>query len=346
MTRHQPPATGRDDDITKLKQILDDTLIKTDHISDISKHEKILFGPDNKIGSNLLKLREHNRRYEHFLPEFPLLHLRKSKINNLCSAYQNAGLVHILKYMRDDDIKDWKKLIKPDHIDKATKYIRWLSLALHLAFVCTYMQSLSLQEVKAFKDYLRINKIVGSKWEERFQQFMEMGKANNGTFALHVDMMKHCDEITAIALSERLGGNDRYNLLLAAVKSSLSFSFLNGATSYAAYCTRLLHIHLKCGHFYKNMKASLFTTPHKGSSINYALDAQREMDHQDVLKAFRSGATMESVLPCMSLIDSLTDIHQSAPEKIYSTSENDKVYKRTTGTEFVTNRYYLHTTDY
>jgi cephalosporin hydroxylase len=52
------------------------------------------------------------------------------------------------------------------------------------------------------------------------------------------------------------------------------------------------------------MKASLFTTPHKGSSINYALDAQREMDHQDVLKAFRSGATMESVLPCMSLIDS------------------------------------------
>ena len=107
---------------------------------------------------------------------------------------------------------------------------------------------------------------------------MEKGKANNGTFALHVDMMKHCDEITAIALSERLGGNDRFNLLLAAVKSSLSFSFLNGATSYAAYCTRLLHIHLKCGHFYKNMKASLFTTPHKGSSINYALDAQREMD--------------------------------------------------------------------
>jgi hypothetical protein len=204
--------------------------------------------------------------------------------------------------MRDDDIKDWKKLINPDHIDKATKYIRRLSLALHLAFVCTYMQSLSLQEVEAFKDDLQINKIVGSKWEERFQQFMEKGKANNGTFALHVDMMKHCDEITGIALSVRLGGNDGYNLLLAAVKSSLSFSFLNGATSYAAYCTRL---------FYKNMKASLFTTPHKGSSINFALDAQKEMDHQDVLKAFRSGATMESVLPRMSLIDSLTDIHQS-----------------------------------
>jgi hypothetical protein len=28
---------------------------------------------------------------------------------------------------------------------------------------------------------------------------------------------------------------------------------------------------------------------------NFALDAQREMGHQDVLKAFRSGATMESV---------------------------------------------------
>jgi hypothetical protein len=69
---------------------------------------------------------------------------------------------------------------------------------------------------------------------------MEKGKANNGTFALHVDMMKHCDEITAIALSERLGGNDGYNLLLAAGKSSLSFSFLNGATSYAAYSYKIL----------------------------------------------------------------------------------------------------------
>ena len=77
-------------------------------------------------------------------------------------------------------------------------------------------------------------------------------------------------------------------------------------------------------HFYKNMKALLFTTPHKGSSINFALDAQREMGHQDVLKAFRSGATMESVLPRMSLIDSLTDMHQSIPEKINSTDENDK----------------------
>jgi hypothetical protein len=50
----------------------------------------------------------------------------------------------------------------------------------------------------------------------------------------------------------------------------------------------------------------------------------REMGHQDVLKAFRSGATMESVLPRMSLIDSLTDIHQSTPEKINSTNENNK----------------------
>jgi hypothetical protein len=68
------------------------------------------------------------------------------------------------------------------------------------------------------------------------------------------------------------------------------------------------------------------------------------MDHQDVLKAFRSGARMEFVLPRMSLIDSLTNIHQSTPEKINSTSENDK--KRTPGTEFVTNRYHLYTTDY
>jgi hypothetical protein len=50
LTRHPPPATGKDDDISKLKEILDDVLIKTDHFNMKQQHEKILFGPDNKIG--------------------------------------------------------------------------------------------------------------------------------------------------------------------------------------------------------------------------------------------------------------------------------------------------------
>ncbi|CAC5387980.1 unnamed protein product [Mytilus coruscus] len=69
---------------------------------------------------------------------------------------------------------------------------------------------------------------------------------------------------------------------------------------------------------------ALFTTPHKGSSTNFALDAQREMDHQDVIKAFRSGATMESVIPRMSLIDSLNDVHRSITEKNNEHKEKEK----------------------
>lgn len=49
------------------------------------------------------------------------------------------------------------------------------------------------------------------------------GLSRNATFALHVDIMKLCDHKIAIALAERLGGKDCYELLLAAVKGSLLF---------------------------------------------------------------------------------------------------------------------------
>ena len=37
-----------------------------------------------------------------FIPEYPILHLKKSKINNICSAYKNAGIIQVLKCMRDE----------------------------------------------------------------------------------------------------------------------------------------------------------------------------------------------------------------------------------------------------
>jgi hypothetical protein len=40
------------------------------------------------------------------------------------------------------------------------------------------------------------------------------------------------------------------------------------------------------------------------------LDAQRELDHHDVLKAFRSGATIASVILRISLIDTLNEVHK------------------------------------
>ncbi|CAC5420680.1 unnamed protein product [Mytilus coruscus] len=48
------------------------------------------------------------------------------------------------------------------------------------------------------------------------------------------------------------------------------------------------------------------------------------MDHQDVIKAFRSGATMESVIPRMSLIDSLNDVQRSITEKDNEHKEKEK----------------------
>ena len=64
----------------------------------------ILCGPDNKIHFRLM---ENNPKYRVFLPEFPLLHLRKSMITILCSSYKEASLVEILKFMREEDHDEW-----------------------------------------------------------------------------------------------------------------------------------------------------------------------------------------------------------------------------------------------
>jgi hypothetical protein len=48
--------------------------------------------------------------------------------------------------MRDTDDQEWAKLIESSHIDQATRYIRRLSLALHLSFMVTFTSSLSSDE--------------------------------------------------------------------------------------------------------------------------------------------------------------------------------------------------------
>ena len=136
----------------------------------------------------------------------------------------------------------------------------------------------------------------------------------NATFALHKDMMNHLDHVLAIALAERLGGNDGYNLLLASTKQHITFGFLNGASSYAPYCVQLLYAHGSLGPFYQNMKASLFSTPIKGGIVNLATDTKRELEHQDALRGFRTGSTMPSVMRRLTLIDSLTGSDQHSGE--------------------------------
>ena len=77
---------------------------------------RILCGPDNKIGKCLLNLLNADKKYQVFLPEFPLLHLRKSKIIILFSSYGEAGLVQILRIMRTEDQEELAKLILVQHI--------------------------------------------------------------------------------------------------------------------------------------------------------------------------------------------------------------------------------------
>ena len=37
---------------------------------------------------------------------------------------------------------------------------------------------------------------------------MALEGSRNATFALHVDIMQHCDEVVAISVAERIGGPD------------------------------------------------------------------------------------------------------------------------------------------
>ena len=312
LTKHPPPATGRDDDPDKLKEILDDLLVKMGHYELSGHEEKIIFGPDHKIGKNLLSLRNHGTRYSIFLPEFPLLHVRKHKITILFSAYKDAGLVQLLRYMRDNEEDDWKKLLSAEHIDMATRHIRRLSATFHIAFLITFMRGLSQDEKEEILSSLKCGETskVCQKWGCQYDKFIEKGCSSNATFCLHVEMMKHLDDVIAVSLAERLGGASGYNLLLSSLKSSLLFSFLNGAVSYAPYTLQLILEHYAASPFHQAMKTSLYSTPRPGSTVNFSGDTKREMDHLDVLKGFRSGSTLSSVSKRMSLVDSFHEVHK------------------------------------
>ena len=316
LCRHPPPATGKDDDVFKLQEILDDLLIKSGNTDRKDSKTKILFAPDNKIGKNLLQLMKTDPKYEIFLPDFPPLHLRESKIVNLFSAYKDCGLSQILQYMKDDKEKEWTKLITLDHIDIATRYVWRIQMALQLAFFLQFILSISAEDSSLLirdMDVLQESNLLHfvEKWDAKYVQYIMLGTSENATFRLHAEMLKHCQEVTAIYLGERIAGPTGYRLLLSAVKESLPFAFMNGATSYASYATDLLHHHYKSGLFYQNMKFALFSTPYENSQANFGMDAQREMEHIEALRSFRSGGTLSSVIPRMALIDELNSAHQS-----------------------------------
>ncbi len=110
--RHPPPYSGKDDDPAKLREVADDVLTKMGY-HEGSSCSKILFGPDNKIGKNLLNLIHSKDKYDTFMAEFPCLHLRKSRITTIFTANKNTGLFQLLQYMRDDNGNDWPNSSRP-----------------------------------------------------------------------------------------------------------------------------------------------------------------------------------------------------------------------------------------
>ncbi|XP_076084880.1 uncharacterized protein LOC143055600 [Mytilus galloprovincialis] len=315
LCKHPTPAQGRDDDIAHLKEILLDILLKLGRYPGTFFKDRILFAPDHKIAKNLLTLLNKDPVFRQFLPEFPVLHLKKSKITNLFSGYKDAGILHLMKYMKDTDKEADLVDLLSSNIETAARYIKRLALAIHLAFFLKFVSTLTKQEANNLIQDIKSTDLnnLRTQWYDRLSSFMAKGRENNATFALHDDLMQHCEEVFGISIAERMGGSSGYNLLLGCVKSSLPFSFLNGATSYASFCTDLLHVHYTAGTFHQNMKQSLFSTPHKDSDVNFALDTQREMemDHQDASKGFRPRSTIDSVIPRMAIVDHFTDV-QSA----------------------------------
>ena len=326
LCRHPPPAVGRDDDISKIKDILDDILVKLAFCTDPTKtNDRILCGPDNKIGKCLLQLMASSAKYKAFLPEFPLLHLRKSKLTILFSGYKDAGLIQLVRIMRDDEKSDWSKLASVTHIDVATRHVKRLALSFQLAFLIAFSQTLGHEDLQSFLgDMESLTPVqIAENWNTQFEKFIEEGRQKNAIFALHHDMLIHCNHVVAISLAERLGGPDGYSLLLYAVKESLLFSFLINASSYAPYCVQLLYTHFSASLFHRNMKEALYSTPIKQSTRNFACDTKRELDHLEALKGFRSGSNINSVTVRMSLIDSLNEAqHQETVGTGHQDSDN------------------------
>ena len=101
------------------------------------------------------------------------------------------------------------------HIDTATRYVKRVSLSLHLAFMVVFTRYLDNRKLENYIYDLETleQKEISERWNQKFEEFLEKGSKDSAIFALHRDMMTHCDEVIAIALAERLGGPDGHALL-------------------------------------------------------------------------------------------------------------------------------------
>lgn len=335
LTRHPRPESGKDEDYDKCKEILDKVFLRSGQQKD--SKERIILAPDNKIAKNIIQLMKNDPKYEKFFLTFPLLHWRKSKIGSIGSTFALMGIVDIVKYMIDNDIHtEWDKLVGLSEINFATKFIRRLSQALHISFMIKFMEWLPPDDASQLRADFKNGKLdpcdLSSKWHDQYDTFMEQSANQNGTFALHRDLLIHLDEVVSLYMAERLGGTQGYSLVLGVAKQSLPFAFVAGTAAYAPMVTELLHQHSKASPFHKRAVASLFSISHQGSEANFALDAIRELEHKDAVKGFRPRADADSAINRMSLVDTFMDINASRnraeDERTRSTAAEDKLRLR------------------
>lgn len=168
--------------------------------------ERILLAPDHKIAKTLLQLIRTDKLLKQFLPEFPVMHLKKSKITNLFTAYKDAGVLHLLKYMKDaDNDSDLTDVTSVINIEAAANNIKLLTLILHLALLISFMQNFNKPETMEFLKDIELNdlSLLHKKCYSKLDKFMEKVR-DNATFALHEDLLKHCTDVLGISISERI----------------------------------------------------------------------------------------------------------------------------------------------
>lgn len=80
--------------------------------------------------------------------------------------------MQLLKFIRDEDLDEWAKLISIQHIDMAIKPVKRIALAFHLAFLISFTQCLDLNELDDFFNDLEIGYCasLSEKWSKNIQQ--------------------------------------------------------------------------------------------------------------------------------------------------------------------------------
>ena len=317
---HTAPYIGRDDDPKIIKHILDDFQTKTQ-----SRGQFSIIGVDQKIGACHMKLERANPEYRKIVREIPPLHLLKMKMVNFCKAYENSGLLHIIKYMMNQDDKDdITKLIGIDNIRFAVRHMHRIALSFCLAMQILYIQQLPADDAADLIKELQCSRpdALASKWDKDFQQFLDAKSEANASFQLHCDMMRHACEIVGINLAERIGGPKGYDLLRGCLKSSLSFSFLNGASSYAPYSTSLLADHCSAPALVQGMKSRFFSVPYAGSQVNLGLDTVREEEHRKCKKYFRPRSTTSVIETRMKRMEEVNAMQDARSQCLFPVRES------------------------